>query len=149
MRQPVKKAVNGRTYVFHLLKPSRALSILTRLGKIGLPAFGAVFGKGGLDQVGMDDDLKDAAKKLNLDDAFKMLAERLDDAEVVRIVEELMSTVEIGSEKLNWEKEFEGDILGLLAVTKAALEVNYGDFFGVLFGGQEAKPEGTTPGTAQ
>jgi hypothetical protein len=131
MNTPIKKKVDGAEYEFSFLPPSTALKVLARINKLLLPSLGSIFsklGKGGL----MDTDFS----SLNFESAATMLAERMDEDQILETIKELVGTVrhKTGME-VNFDVDFLGKPLHLLKVVKAALEVNYGDFFVELKGG--------------
>ena len=140
MRELASKTIDGKKYEFEQFGAKHSLRIMARLTKImGEPlamAIGALSNKE-----------KGASAKSILDrqidgdilgKAVKALVERLDEDTVIDLMEELTAKSTLcDGKKIDFNAHYTGDIGHLFKVAYAALEVQYGNFFGGLIGKQK------------
>lgn len=132
MRESRDFEVAGRRFLVGQLPAMRALKLLNRLGRVVGPSLAAAVGamKGSLAETDVS----------ALGEAAKQLFDRLAPEETEGLLRELFATVEVFSEDgtkkgpvmPQFDLVFQGEMLGVFALARVALEVNYGDFFGVL-----------------
>jgi len=135
-RDLVKKVIDGETYGFQQFGAKQALKVLTRLTKIvGEPmalAFTAAKGEGKLSTRDIDPDI--------LASAVRALMERLDEDNVVDLVETLTAShLLCNGKQIVFDVHYEGKLGHLFKVLMAALEVQYGNFFGEFLAKQGIK----------
>lgn len=127
-----KKIIDEHEYEFTKLGAKQSVKVFTKILKIiGEPialSAGAFEGKGPLLERVFNGDA--------LGKAMKALAERMDEDEVVSLMETLCGETACicDGKKVNFNSHYEGRLAHLFKVLKAALEVQYGDFLGE-FGG--------------
>lgn len=116
-------------YEIRYLNTTKSLKILARLNQMILGPLGTIVSnvKGETKSV-LDN-------QLNVEGAFKLLANNMDEEMVVQTIKELMTVVRLGTGmEFNFDMHFEGRPMHLLKVVRAVLEVNYQDFFDELAG---------------
>ncbi len=141
-RELIQKIIDSKTYEFQQFNTTQSLKMLSRLAKIcGEPlalAIGAASGDGKQEKSMLDRNLDPEL----LSRAVKALCERLDENVVVDIVKELTATYAMcDGKKILFDNHYEGDLRHLFQVLSAALEVQYGNFFGALL---DVVPRGIT-----
>ncbi len=131
MREPVRKIIDGEQYTFCQLPPKKSLKLLTRILKIIGPALGGVVKDAGNISEGNIESILD----LDIDPGMivSQLCSRLDENDVEYIIDMLLSQVlHSGKGEVSrvFDEHFGGRLPHLFRVIAAALEVEYGDFFG-------------------
>lgn len=138
-RELISRDVDGSTYQFEQFNTTLSLNVLIRLSKIvGKPlalALGAVFGDEqgkGKDEAArslLEQDLKPAL----LAEAMDALMLRLDEKETIELIKTLAAgKVLADGRPVVFDVHYEGRLDHLFRVVQAALEVQYGNFFGAL-----------------
>ena len=125
MREPVKKTIDGEQYTFCQLPARKNMKLLTRILKIVGPALGGAVSGGDVESI-MDLDIDPGA-------IISQLCSRLDENEVEYIIDSLLSQVLCagkGEVSKVFDQHFGGRLPHMFKVVAAALEVEYGDFFG-------------------
>jgi hypothetical protein len=140
-----EKQIAGRRYVVTQLPATRAIKLLRRLGHVLGPALAKAVGssRGNLSIATLDVG--------SLSDAVALLFDRLSESELEYLMRELLSTAQVLTDD-KWvqlstglagtqpyDAIFAGDLAGLFGCMAFAIEVNYGDFFGVLRGSLQAQ----------
>ena len=123
MAKLVQKTIDEREYQFGLLNPFKANKLLIKLTKILGPALGSM-SKGG--------DVK-SIMDMDLSEVMEGLCSRLDEDQIESIMITLFDQVLCDGDKMTESfvaTEFKGSLNTLYKVTFAALEVQFGDFFG-------------------
>lgn len=126
--------IDGKKYEFEKWGADDSLDILLDIAKIvGKPlgaAFGAFVGEDG--KVSLDRNLDPNLVSL----IFEALTERFDKGTVKPIIKKLCSDKVHcdGKQIRSFNEHYADDLLHMFRVTQAALEVQYGNFFGALFG---------------
>lgn len=126
----IKKDVDGFEYEFSQFGAKRSLRTLIRLSKVlGKPLsllLGSMNGSGKLLDKSLDMDM------IGL--ALNALTENMDSAEVISLIEELTSgdACLCDGKKIIFDSHYEGRLDHLFKVLYAALEVQYGNFFGAM-----------------
>lgn len=123
MQHRISKDVDGQTYIIAHYPPSRALSILTRLlnlAGVGLEKAGAG---------GLDTDIGEAILP-----ALGGLLQRLDDAQVKRLVDDLLSSCYAADNQavpiqMDAYRGFMGRPGHMIKVCAAVIEVQFADFW--------------------
>lgn len=135
-----KKEVDSHTYSFSKYGAKESLKVLTRLTRIiGEPlaigmaaASGKKSGKSLLDTE-IDPDI--------IGKAVRALVDRLDEDEVMGLIEKLTSVgVLCDGKKINFDVHYNGKLPHLFKVLWAAIEVQYGNFFDELTEKLDFKP---------
>lgn len=134
--KPVVKDIDGREYTFYYLRPKIAFVVLSMIVKIIGPALSSVFS-------GMEDndieklkkgDFDVVVKEVDFDKAVKVLLDNFHVAEVQKIIDTLLDQAFCkGYERnvnYNFDRLFTGRLSHMFRVVKAALGVQYADFFG-------------------
>jgi hypothetical protein len=122
--QPIEKTIGGEVYTFTYLPPRIALSLLAKIVKVIGPAIGM-----------LADEKKEGNENIedfNIGNAAKMLCDRLDEDQIQTMINTLMSQITHkghGDVLKKFDMIFTGRIKHLFLVVKAALEVQYADFF--------------------
>lgn len=131
MRGNVVKEIDGQTYEIWHLPTEPAVKMLVKLTKlIGGPVGKAVSGL-----TSDSGSILDANVSFDfIGTAIGMLTNKLDEDEVLGIVKTMLKYVNKKTEKggfveTNIEMDFQGKIMHLLNVVRAALEHNFSDFF--------------------
>lgn len=124
-KEPVKKEIDGKNYTFTLLGPFAAHGLLIKIGRLIGPAMS------GLD-IGDGKSIKDADIDVGM--MVKGITSALDEEETEKIILTLGRSI-IGDgigvlTKETIDTEFLGELTSLYKVIAAALEVQFGDFFG-------------------
>lgn len=146
-RELVQRKVDGSLYEFEQFGATHSLKILTKLTKlIGEPltlAFTAMLD--GEKKLGAEVEAP-ATKKSILDrkingkmlgEAVKALVDKLDEDEVLSLVQQLCAqSLLCDGKKIIFDSHYEGRLGHLFKVLGAALEVQYGDFLGEMFASQ-------------
>jgi len=116
-------------YEIRFLNTTKSLEILARLNQMILGPLGTIVSN----TKGEAQSILDS--NLDLEGAFKLLANNLDEGRVVQTIKELMTVVRLGTGmEFNFDMHFAGRPMHLLKVVRAVLEVNYQDFFDELAG---------------
>ena len=130
MRENKTKTIDGEDFTFYQLNPFKANRLLIKLVKIAGPALGSLANSKDVKGVqGLMDSDFDAKALLD------SLCDKLDEDQVDSIFKELLSQVHHSGEG-SLEKEaacdvfFKGKINLMYKVVFAALEAQFGDFFG-------------------
>lgn len=133
MKEAKEAVIEGVTYKVMPLLTSEGLIILTRLTKLMAPAAAAGLG-GETDAEGVDEEL-------NIGRAVAALAASLEEAQTLDTIKRLVSEQRVQHTNpegnmvpLRFDHHFSGDYKALFQVVKLSLEVNFGDFFGVVGG---------------
>jgi len=151
MLERVEKQIDDHVYSFAHLPAQEALRVLTKLTKIvGEPlaiAVGALMKddkterKLGEDGLPLPAEPKKGLLERDVDPevfgkAARSLIEKLDEEEVIAIVVKLTTQQVLcdGIEIKNFNTHFTGQLGHLFKVLAAALEVQYGNFFGAMIG---------------
>lgn len=126
---PRKTPIDGTEYEFYLLPVKEQLRLSTRFFKLGLAPIGKLLAAV-------------ASQKGKLADIFKtdfdfgavlgLIADRLDEEEVLQIVESLLTSVRIASKPVTLDGNFQGKLTVLFKVLGEALQENFADFFAEL-----------------
>jgi len=129
--QPVERTIEGENYTFYYLRPKTSIKILAKLSKMIGPAIGAAFPKG--DSIKVKDILD---TDINIGNALSLLVEKIDIKDTQEIIDVLFENVFCkGRGKLSevpvYEELFTGNLKLFFTILKNALEVQYGNFFGV------------------
>lgn len=143
MRGNVVKEIDGQTYEIWHLPTEQAIKMLTKLTRIvGEPIGKAVSGlksdNGSILEADVDFDF--------IGEAIGILTNKLDEDEILGIVKTMLAYVNKKNEKsgfvgVSLEIDFQGKIMHLLNVIRAALEHNFSDFFaGIKFSLKEVLP---------
>lgn len=127
MREPMRKIIDGQGYVFHQMPAKESLRLLVRITKIIGAPVGAAANSMGKSEAALDQDI-------NLESIMSSLCDRLDEHEVERIIDALLSQARHEGEgelsnQQTFEKLFGGNLPHLLKVVMAAVEAEYGNFF--------------------
>ena len=120
------REIDKEKYTFYRLPPRESLKVLTKITKI----LGGAAGKA----VSSATSSKNLLDKIDAGSIIGGIADRLDEDEVMQIVDTMLSTVvHTGEGEVSkaFDTLFQGRITHLLKVLKVALEVEYQDFFGV------------------
>jgi hypothetical protein len=123
-----EKEIDGHVYQFSKFGAKKSLKILRRiLGIIGEPfavAMGSAKGDGKLFERQIDPSI--------LAGAIKSLIDRADEDTVIQLMEDLCgeSGCLCDGKKVLFDTHYESRLPHLFKVFRAALEVQYGDFFG-------------------
>lgn len=129
MREQQTKTIDGQEYFFSQFGPKLSLKILTRLVKIaGEPLAIAISSAQTKDgKIKLDKDIDPDI----LGRAARALSERLDEDEVLSLIEQLTSgdAVTCDGKKVDFNSHYDGKLGHLFKVFGAALEVQYGNFF--------------------
>jgi hypothetical protein len=126
-RELIRKSVDGQDYEFQQFGADKALRLLTRLMKIiGEPmaiGVGALQGPGSLLDKNVDGGV--------LGKAVRALSEKLDEDSVITLVKEFVGegACVCNGAKVIFNTHYEARLGHMFKVLKAALEVQYGDFF--------------------
>lgn len=116
----VTKLIDGENYTITTLPPTMALKLLTRLVKLIGEPMSMLYG---------DSEAKVASV---LPKAVNALAMRLNEDEVLGLTQELLKGVLYRGQNIQFELHFQGRLGHLFKVLGATLEVQYGDFLGVM-----------------
>lgn len=108
--------VDSETYKVHLLPPSRAIGLSVRLMKIVGEPLAAM--------AGQSDNMETA-----LPTAVRALTTRLDESEVLGLIQKLLETVTQGNKPVVFETHFQGRLGHMLKLVAKIVEVQFGDFF--------------------
>lgn len=155
MREVKQEVIDDRNYRIYQLAPRESINLLSRIYKV----FGPFLSK-----VVKLFDGNDAQKSLfggsenksvldvniNFDvigEAMMVLAERIQEAEVERVVMDLLDCVELETENGGWVKvksvlqtEYTGQVMHLFKIALASAKVNYADFLGGILTGLSKDP---------
>ena len=130
MRELIEKTVDGEVYSFSQFGAKKSLRMLIKISKIvGKPlslAFASAEGPGKLSDKTVNPN--------TLAQAVEALMERMDEDEVISILESLTSgdACLCNGKKVDFNGHYEGNLSHMFKVLKAALEVQYGNFFDAL-----------------
>lgn len=133
MRTGTVKQVDDKEYEIWHLPPMEASGILIKLTKLLLQPLGEALGKQDLKA------LADGTTDIDFGRALSTLASRLDEQEVQTIMKAVFKYTHIKTETggfipVDINRDFTGQIMHMFNVLKAALEVNFQDFFSVIGG---------------
>lgn len=125
-RETIIKTIDEHKYEFYQFGAIQAVKVLTRLLKIiGEPIGMAITGVGKKSKSILDQEIdKDALGK-----AIRALTERLDDNEVLSLINALMEQVLCDGKRIIFDTHFKGRIGHMFKVVKEAIEAQYSDFF--------------------
>lgn len=127
-------------YEIRFLNTTKSLEILARLNRMILGPLGTIVSNVKSDSASLLD------SPLNIEGAFNLLANNMDEGTVVKTIKELTAVVRLGTGmEFNFDIHFEGRPMHLLKVVRAVLEVNYQDFFDELAGVAELVKKVMTP----
>lgn len=129
MKSSTEFQLDGREYSVSMFPPSQSLKILARLLKIaGVPLSKMAEAKS------LDMEFADIAKEV-LPKMISELCMRLDEKEIVSIIDELFTTVkctagegESGTMPIKMDMHFHGRLASMLKMVGKVLEVQYRDF---------------------
>lgn len=133
----IQRKVDGRLYEFSIFGAKHALRTLTKLSKIiGEPLTLAFTAMGVSDPENKGKSMFD--RKIDgkmLGEAVKALTGRMDENEVLDLIEELCGEENCmcDGKKIIFDKHYEGKLGHLFKVIGTALEVQYGDFLEEMF----------------
>ena len=145
MKENKTKKIDEQDFTFYQLNPFKANRLLIKLVKIAGPALGSLANS---------KDVKGVQDLMNADiDAKSLLdsiCEKLDEDQIELMFKELLSQVHCSgvgelSKEANCDAVFKGKISLMYKVVFAALEAQFGDFFGAngVFAG--LKVQGSKP----
>jgi Phage tail assembly chaperone protein, TAC len=130
------RIIDNRTYEFFFLPPKDALRTLVRILKIVGEPIGAITDLfSSFDGKSLDMKISELPPGI-INNAVTALVNRLDEDQVMQIIEDLMGSTHVktendrGTRPIQFAVDFCGRIGHLFKVVKASLEVNYADFFG-------------------
>jgi len=130
-RESKTKTIDGEQYTFYQINPRQSMKCLTRIIKL----IGGPMGLG-MDTNGLDNskDIEDIlGSNVNIGVIVSGICDRLDDDNVEYIIDTLLSqTIHKGKGEVSksFDELFAGKLPHLFKVVFAAMEVEYGDFFG-------------------
>lgn len=130
--EPSQVTIDGTTYLIGMLTPKKSVPLLMKVFKIIGPSMGSALGNVGKGKKDIKN-LLDA--KVNLSEVIGLLAERIDEDNVMQIIHTLLSTVTpLGEENSsNLSEKFNSYFIGrhllLFKILIEAAKVQYGDFF--------------------
>jgi hypothetical protein len=134
MQEIKERRIDGHTYRVMMIGAKRSLRMLAQLGKMLAPALAKAAEGGSLKSI-MGADLS----QIDLSGMAQMLVDRLDEDALVRIVEDLAAVTTFSDHGKDWPNlgaaydiHFAGRLASLAKWLAFALEVQFGDFFGVL-----------------
>jgi hypothetical protein len=125
-RELVQRTINGHVYEIGSLDPFKALAIFTKLTKLLAPSAPQLMalaktaganGGGNLDLFGQ---------------VIGAIAERLDEDDVVKTAQTLLSQVLVDGRQLKPAVDFAGDVPTMIEVLAAVVEVEFGGFLQLL-----------------
>lgn len=120
----IREIIDGEAYTFAYLPPRIALSLLSKIIKLIGPSIGAIANDA--------DDGEIDEKEINVGEAARLLCDRLDENEIMSMINTLLSQVTHegkGDVIKSFDVIFTGRIRHLFSVVKKSLEVQYADFF--------------------
>lgn len=123
-KEAVNKEVAGYNCTFGILGPFKAHKLLVKIIKLVGPAMSGI-------DIGDGESIKDA--KIDIGMVVNGITSALDESETEKIILALGEQIICDGDKLTndmIDAKFTGDITGLYKVVGAALEVQFGDFFG-------------------
>lgn len=134
-----ERTIDGRLYQFHQLSPKESLRTLTRLYKIlGQPiAMGMAAFMGTQQEKSKQKKGADPLKGLDTDmltRAVAVMAEKMDEDVVINLIENLCASDHCLCDgvRVTTLEHYSGELGHMFKVLAAALEVQYGNFLGVL-----------------
>jgi hypothetical protein len=121
--------INNKTYTIELLPATQAFAVAMQLGKIFLPAIGAIVdGTGKQDTILPEDDNLFA-------DAAILLVGQLENVSVLDLITLLTQKITCEGKPITIDDEFKGKLGGLVLLLEFVLKENCGDLlFGYLQG---------------
>lgn len=127
-KKEVEREIDGEVYTFHMLKPRKSLTLLTKIVKLLGPSIGKAFSK----EVKVKEILN---ADINIGDAVIEFSSKLDDDRVQYIIDVLLTQVihhgkGTLSNEVAYDELFSGRLKHLFKVVTKAMEVQYADFFG-------------------
>ncbi|MCK5127628.1 MAG: hypothetical protein KAR42_15330 [candidate division Zixibacteria bacterium] len=130
MKENKTKTIDGQDFTFFQLNPFKANRLLIKLVKIAGPALGSLANSKDVNGV---QDLMDA--DIDAKGLLDSICEKLDEDEIEEMFKKLLSQVhcsEVGelSNESHCDTVFKGKISLMYKVVFAALEAQFGDFFG-------------------
>lgn len=137
MRELAKIEIDNHTYEFSQFTTTESLRTLTKLTKIlGEPmilAISSIF-KGSKEKLTAEDVKRSLLdREINTDvlaQAVRVLMEKMDEDEVIGLVKKLVTDrTSCDMKPINFDTHFMGELGHLVKVVKAALVVQYGNFF--------------------
>jgi hypothetical protein len=144
MKSATTKRIDGNEYEFFQLGPRDAIRTVTKLVKVLGPAFTKAAGGTKIPNGGS---ILDA--DVDLAGAMSILSDKLDEDEVIGIIETMFEVTFFKGQKLNFEHpNFQGAPMHLLKVVLESLKANFDDFFVVASGGLSRVTSDTTPASS-
>lgn len=131
MRETQTKTIDGHTYQVQMLPGTKSWKMMLRLSKMVGPSLGKVIdGSGGDLQKLLNTNMADVM----LGEAIAALTERLDEADVELMVQQLAACTLVDNKPLTdcFELHFQGDGVGVVKWLAFALKANFGPFSDVL-----------------
>lgn len=125
MRKTITKDIDGINYEFGQMSATKALKWFKRLQDVLLPAIGK-----GLGAVSKGADIDGEA----LGSAFQTLSTSVSETQYDAWVKDLLEGVVRNNIAINFDIDFQGQILHLHKLLAAILEANFSDFLGVFKG---------------
>jgi hypothetical protein len=128
--------IDGDEFKINIFAPSRSLKLLARITKlIGEPLMMMAGGKGD----------RSLAAEL-LPKAMRALTERMDEQQILNIIQELLASVTYQNKQITLDIDFHGRLGLLTKVLKEVVEAQYVDFFEAVAGmmGEEVPTPQTT-----
>lgn len=123
------RTIDGEEYKIHVMTPSTSIKLLTRIFKLLGEPFAEM--AVGVKAAKNEDEANEQAMKL-LPVAVRALVSRMDENEVMGVVQQLTSAVTVDNKQISFERHFQGRLGHLLKLLSACVEVQYGDFLGAL-----------------
>jgi hypothetical protein len=122
--------VDGKNYEFEKWGAEASLSVLIKIAKIAGKPLGMVLGMA-MEKKGLDTDISADL----LGDAVQSLLENMDEEVCISLIKRISSEkVLCEGRPIKFNDHYQNKLGHLFKVVKAALEVQYGDFFGELVG---------------
>ncbi len=145
-RQSVNKVIDGKEYTFYEFNATTAwttwVSVSKMFGKpIGSAIDSIVKGsKGSINDL-LDTSTSEMTKIVSIEKVVSQLMDNIDEDKTLKIVMKLMESTMFKGSRVNeiFDVHFQGEMLHLLKVISAALEVQFGDFLKGLFAKQGGK----------
>lgn len=134
----IQKEIDGKTYEFQKFGAKQSLKVLLRIAKmVGKPAVAAFGSVKKSEGSILDQDIDGGIIAM----AVGSLVENMDTNETLDLIEELTGKDKVlcDGKKIHWDSHY-ADLEHLFKVLKAALEVQYGNFFNALGASPALKP---------
>lgn len=123
------KMIDDIEYKISVMSPSRSIKLLVKIAKILGEPFASM-----ISSVKSAGNEKEADEKFSqaLPKVISALVSRLDEDEVLAVIQQLVSTCECDGKQISFERHFQARLGHLMKVIRVTLEVQYGDFIGAL-----------------